>query len=77
MKTKVITDEVRERIVAKWDNTIFSITKRNPVSYDLPKVIILNPREAQEIANFINENNGDYQRELREKKLMENIEKLG
>lgn len=77
--TKVITDEKIEQISIHWDNTRFGLIawRGSNSAQGLIRKIILNPREAQEIANFINENNGEYQRELTEKKLQENIERLG
>ena len=81
MITKVITDEVGETRVINFDKTRFSLVKDIP----FPKpyrgcarsVDVWNPREAQEIADFINQNNTEYQRELQERNLLANIEKLG
>lgn len=72
---KVITNEIEERIEVKWDGVRFGVVKTMKPEPEMPQsfsIIILNPREAQEIANFINENN----REYLEKKLSENIERV-
>ena len=78
MKKKVITDEPTENIRIHWDDERFCIANwENCYAFGGKTIkIILNPREAQEIADFINENNTEYQRELQEKKLRENIERL-
>ena len=77
MKKKIITDNAAEKITIQRDNVRFGLTT-SQVKYrtTLRNVIVLNPREAQEIADFINENNTEYKRELQEKKLRENIERL-
>lgn len=57
MKTpryKVITDNTEERIQIGWDGErfiFFQMTKSNPVWK--AKIIILNPKEAKEMADFI------------------------
>ena len=70
---KVILKNRNEQILIRWDDTRFSLTQEQTTQM---KTIVLNPREAQEIADFINENNTEYKRELQEKKLLENQEHL-
>ena len=72
--SKVITSEPGESIHISFDMVRFSIIQK--LNINLARVIVLNPREAQEIADFVNENNLSYQDEQAEKKLLENIERL-
>ena len=75
---KVITNNTEESIRVYWDDVRFCIANWERCYCFGGKTIktILNPREAQEIADFINENNTEYKRELQEKKLLENQEHL-
>ena len=72
---KVITSELGESIHINFDMVRFSIIQK--LNINLARVIILNPREAQEIADFIQQNNLSYQDEQTEKKLLENVERRG
>ena len=63
MIAKIITDEPNKRITIKRDNTRFAIVREAeglPNGFD---GTIYNPREAQEIADFINEHNEEYKKE--------------
>ena len=51
MKEKVITDSYGENITLRYKDGILAIVQKT----DKPKTIILNPREMQEIVEFIEE----------------------
>ena len=73
MERKVITNNKVDKLTVKWDGVRFGIVSGLGYGDD---VVILNPREAQEVEDFIHENNGEYRRELQEEKLLENIGRL-
>jgi len=52
---KVITHIVEQVLRIKWDRERFGLVEED--RYGCFKVIILNPREAKEVAEFIKENN--------------------
>lgn len=64
MKVKVITNNEAERRKIGWDKTRFWLNRI--ISRNIAATVITdiwNPREAQEIADFINENNTEYKEE--------------
>ena len=73
MERKVITNNKVDKLTVKWDGVRFGIVSGLGYGDD---VVVLNPREMHEIAEFEREHNGKYQRELQEKKLLENQEYL-
>ena len=56
MEVKVITDNLTEKIEVKWDGEIYALVR---IRYDqetgLSRVIILNPREMNEVVKFVEE----------------------
>lgn len=77
---KVVTEERGEEIRVFFGGVNFWVTRTlrdTELGDELTELLTFNPREMHEIAEFEREYNGDYQREQTEKKLQENIEKLG
>jgi len=58
---RVITDNSVGTLIIWWDSERFALLERDKVMPDMPinKVIILNPREAKEFGNFIQEVGSD------------------
>jgi len=50
----IITDNEGEKITVKWDGERFGIIEDFGSRDRFPVVIILNPREAHDLASFIN-----------------------
>jgi len=53
--TRVITDNSDQTLIIKYDGERFALIERDKVMPDMPvnKIIMLNPREAKEISDFI------------------------
>jgi len=53
--TRVITDNSDQALIIKYDGERFALIERDKVMPDMPvnKIIMLNPREAKEISDFI------------------------
>ena len=65
VRSKVITDNVCEKIMVKWDGVRFGLAQENRGEYDSPKIaaIVLNPREMLEIVKFACNLGGDCDKE--------------
>lgn len=73
--TIIITNEPDNVVTIKWDGARFTIVRE---SHFLPNgyvATIYNPREAQDLASFINKFNTAYQKERREKKALQLLDK--
>ena len=54
VRTKVITDNISERLAVKWDGTRFIITQQYKGRDELPvpRIIVFNPKEMLDIVKF-------------------------
>ena len=52
MKVKVITDNLAEKIIVRWDDERFSLIQVSRDNKPSTNVVILNPREMRELVEF-------------------------
>ena len=75
MEEKILTDHKGQRLSIKWDGTRFSLVEEWDARHGYGGLwpIVLNPREAQEISEFINAHNGRYRAELRDRRIQQAV----